>query len=575
MGLRWRLTGAFLLAVLVAVFGGTAAHLVEVSRRLEDQLQAQIGRMVDSIETEMVQTGQSLDNELSAALDPSARLARAVLSGSDSLRVFSARGKIQPGRVDVLKVLNEHGVIVSSGHWPTSFGALDPNFRTYLEAPGSSARLLDEAIPAGAAPSMQRWAVARWGDVPVVAVAGRFLDERSLEQMRARVGADLLALCRPEAAIGRRVPCVTVKNLQVLPPEPFRSDAAWAQDLVLAKVPLGAGADPPMLFVGLHRGEIDQVEQGFVRRALMVGALSVVLSMLLGIFLAARLVRPVEALSQASAKLAGGDLSTRVQPEGTSVPEVKRLIQSFNQMAADIERSQTQLKRAERVAAWREIARGLAHELKNPLTPILGAMDVLRRARRLGRQDFDEILQEQSDAVVEEVMRLKELADAFSRFARLPDPNPEPLLLAELLDHAIALYVPDDGAVEVERRYADQTSKWLADRTQIMSALTNLIKNAVEAMDGKGRLYVEVSEIGLEDGRGAVEVRIEDSGPGIADEVRDQLFMPYVTTKGSRGTGLGLAMVHRIVAEHGGDIEVGTGRLGGALFRLRFPRQEA
>ena len=575
MGLRWRLTGALLLAVLVAVFGSTAAHLVEVSRRLEDQLQAQIGRMVDSIETEMVQTGQSLDNELSAALDPSARLARAVLSGSDSLRVFAGRGKIQPGRVDVFKILNEHGVIVSSGHWPTSFGALDPNFRTYLEAPGSSARLLDEAIPAGAAPSMQRWAVARWGDVPVVAVAGRFLDERSLEQMRARVGADLLALCRPEAAIGRRVPCVTVKNLQVLPPEPFRSDALWAQDLVLARVPLGAGEDPPMLFVGLHRGAIDQVERGFVRRALMVGALSLVLSMLLGIFLAARLVRPVEALSQASAKLAGGDLSTRVQPEGTSVPEVRRLIQSFNHMAADIERSQTQLKRAERVAAWREIARGLAHELKNPLTPILGAMDVLRRARRLGRHDFDEILEEQSDAVIEEVMRLKELADAFSRFARLPEPNPEPLLLTELLDHVIALYVPDDGEIEVERRYAFLKSTWIADKTQIMSALTNLVKNAVEAIEGKGRLCVEVSEITSEDGKSFVDVHIEDSGPGIAEEVRDQLFMPYVTTKGSRGTGLGLAMVHRIVAEHGGEIEVGAGRLGGASFRLRFPRQQA
>lgn len=572
MGLRWRLTGALLLAVLVAVFGGTAAHLVEVSQRLEDQLQAQIRRMVDSIETEMIQTGQYLDGELDATLDPSASLARAVLSGSDSLRVFSARSKIQAGRVDVLKILNEHGAIISSGHWPASFGALDPNFRTYLEAPGSSARLIDEAVPVGAAPAMQRWLVGRWGDVPIVAVAGRFLDERSLEQMRARVGADLLALCRPEAAVGRRVPCVTVKNLQVLPPEPFRSDAEWAQDLVLAKVPLGAGADPPMLFVGLHRGELDQVEQGFVRRALFVGALSVVLSMLLGIFLATRLVRPVEALSQASAKLASGDLSTRVQLHSTSVPEVKRLIQSFNQMATDIERSQTQLKRAERVAAWREIARGLAHELKNPLTPILGAMDVLRRARRLGRNDFDEILQEQADAVVEEVMRLKELADAFSRFARLPEPHPEPLQAAEILDHAIALYVPDEGSIQVERNYNRSGTSWVADRTQIMTALTNLVKNAVEAMEGVGRLRVAVRTTNAEPTHGSVlEIQIEDSGPGIAEDVRDQLFMPYVTTKGSRGTGLGLAMVHRIVAEHRGEIEVGTGALGGASFRLRFP----
>lgn len=573
MSMRWRLTGALLLVVLVAVVGGTAAHLAEISRRLEDQLQQQLQRVVSSIETEMTQTGQVLDEEVQLALDPRGFMARSIGSGRIQARYLSARQRLQTGRLEILKVLSEDGAILSSGHWPASFGALDAHHSTYQTDPGVSARLIDEATPTGSWPSLQRWAQGRWGANKVIVIAGRFLDDSSLEKLRARVGADLLALCRPEAAVGRRIPCLTVKNTAVLPAEPFETDAPWVQGLVLSRVPLGAGNDPPVLLVGLDRSSIDQVREGIVKRALVVGALSIALAMALGVFLATRLVRPVEALSLAAGRLAEGELSTRVEAGRGYGPEVRQLIESFNRMAVDIERSQNRLKQAERVAAWREIARGLAHELKNPLTPILGAMDVLRRAWSLGRKDFDEILKEQSDAVVEEVMRLKELADAFARFARLPDPKPEPLKLAPILDHAVALYAPEEGDVEVIRQYDAALPELVADRTQVMTVVTNLIKNAVEAMDQKGRLTLTLRTAvpGQAMPVPHVEVRVEDSGPGIDPEIQDRLFTPYVTTKGSRGTGLGLALVHRIVAEHGGNIEVGTAEDGGASFLVRLP----
>lgn len=570
MSLRWRLTAALLLVVVVAVVGGTAAHLAEVSRSFENQLRQQAERVVSSIETDVEQTGEILDEEVRLALDPRGYLARGVGSGRVQSRYLVARARLQTGRLEILKLLAEDGQILTSGHWPASFGALDPQYGTYQTDPGTSARIVDEATPAGSAPSLQRWAKGRWGSREVTVVAGRFLDAEALERMRARVGADLLALCRPGLPEGR---CIAVRGDSLKTDAPFDPDEAWTDRLVLSQVPLGAGADPPVLIAGLDRQSIDNVERSIMQRAIGVGALSIAFAMLLGVFLATRQVRPVEALASAAGRLAEGDLTTRVGVEGGG-SEMRGLVEAFNKMAADIERSQTKLKQAERVAAWREIARGLAHELKNPLTPILGAMDVIRKARRLGREDFDVILNEQAEAVVEEVMRLKELADAFSRFARLPEPKLEPLPMTQVVDHAVALYASEDASgVEVRRRFEAGLPPVIADRTQMATAVTNLVKNAVEAMDGKGRLTITLRArpptSQLE--RPHVELLIEDSGPGITPDVQDRLFMPYVTTKGSRGTGLGLALVHRIVMEHEGAIEAGPAEDGGAAFVLRLP----
>jgi nitrogen fixation/metabolism regulation signal transduction histidine kinase len=251
----------------------------------------------------------------------------------------------------------------------------------------------------------------------------------------------------------------------------------------------------------------------------------------------------------------------------SDIEEVQRLVSAFQEMSANIEQSREELIQAERVAAWREIARGLAHELKNPLTPIQASMDVIRRARRLDRPDFDEILDEQAGAVVEEVQRLKELADSFARFARLPDPNPEPLDPRVILDSVVSLYA-DDG-VTVTRDYPREPLALIADKTQLLTAVTNLVKNALEAAeehDGVTALHLHVI------GPDPIIIGIEDSGPGVSPEVSERLFTPYVTTKGSRGTGLGLALVHRIALEHGGSVSGGRSTtLGGARFELRLP----
>jgi nitrogen fixation/metabolism regulation signal transduction histidine kinase len=391
--------------------------------------------------------------------------------------------------------------------------------------------------------------------------------------MRGRTGADVLALCRvnaPTSAEAARAPaasrCVAVGAPGLIGPGGFEPDDPGIDErLHLVAIDLGTHH----LWVGLDRSSINKVRAGILRRAVFVGLASIAFAMILGTLIATRLTRPIEQLAQGAAKLSSGDLTARIPVDGArGDSEVDRLVDSFNQMAADLERGQARLLQTERVAAWQEIARGLAHELKNPLTPILGAMDVIKKARKLDRPDFDAILEEQATAVVEEVMRLKELSDAFARFARLPDKKLEPIRMSELVDHAAALYAQHEG-LAVERVYEEGLPAVGADRTQLGIVVTNLVKNAVEAMDGRGTLRIFLRKIG--DPATHIELAIDDSGPGIAPEVRERLFTPYVTTKGSRGTGLGLALAHRIVHDHDGAIEAGDAPGGGARFTVRLP----
>lgn len=586
--LRWRVSLALLAAVVVAVSAGTIAHLVEVSARLERDLSSQTGRVTAAIRTDLEQTATALDEELHNAADPRQGVAR-VLSGLDASRRFlGAQARLTSGRLEVLKVLQPDGTILTSGHWPASFGALDPLVAQYTSDPGRLPRIVEEATPEGSAPALERWTTLRASGREVVVVAGRFLDGPALERLRARTGADVLALCKTAGAPGSDV----VDPLQRVV-EGAASSSAGTPQCLSARAPALA-ADPPfdptrsgqglrlesvdvgghVLWIGLDRSNIDTVRAGIIGRAILVGILAVVFAVVLGAVLATRLVQPIESLASAARKLAGGDLSVRVDDKKTE-GEVKELVQAFNTMAQDLEHGQRQLLQAERVAAWQEIARGLAHELKNPLTPILSAMDVIKRARELQRADFDAILVEQATAVVEEVMRLKELADAFARFARLPEQKPEPLDPRDLVDHALALYASGTSSVVVERDYERAPPTIEVDRTQMLTVITNLVKNAVEAMDATTDPpeRARVVKATIEADGADVVIAFDDAGPGIAAEIRDRLFTPYVTTKGSRGTGLGLALSHRIVVEHGGSITAGSSDKGGARFVVRLPQR--
>jgi nitrogen fixation/metabolism regulation signal transduction histidine kinase len=243
--------------------------------------------------------------------------------------------------------------------------------------------------------------------------------------------------------------------------------------------------------------------------------------------------------------------------------EVGALVRAFDAMTSDLERGRTRLAASERVAAWREVARALAHELKNPLTPIAMSVELLRDAR--GRADFGEILDESTRAIGEEVRRLRRIVDEFSRFARLPAPALAPLPAGELAQALLALYPAPPPGITITAAVAPGLPSLLADRDQLLQVLHNLVQNALEAMPDGGALRLAARREGDE-----VAFEVADGGPGIPPELLPRVFEPYLTTKAG-GTGLGLAIAERIVQEHGGRLEVASPPGQGATFTMRLP----
>jgi two-component system nitrogen regulation sensor histidine kinase NtrY len=227
----------------------------------------------------------------------------------------------------------------------------------------------------------------------------------------------------------------------------------------------------------------------------------------------------------------------------------------------------TPLIRAQKVAAWREVARRLAHEIKNPLTPIQLSAERLSRHFATAPEATRALVDECARTIVAEVESLKALVDEFSQFARMPAPKAVPTDLHALLNDALALYQGLLGEVCLERRFAADLPLVNADAEQIRRVIINLVDNAVEAVDRRGAILVETQH---EPGARLARIIVADDGPGIPPAERDKLFLPYYSTK-KRGSGLGLAIVRRIVAEHGGNVEVGDNMPHGTTFTIELP----
>ncbi len=225
------------------------------------------------------------------------------------------------------------------------------------------------------------------------------------------------------------------------------------------------------------------------------------------------------------------------------------------------------LVRSQKVAAWREVARRLAHEIKNPLTPIQLSAERLRRHFGGAPPATATLVAECTDTIIAEVESLKGLVDEFSQFARMPPPKAVPTALDRLLDETLALYDGLFADIRFERRYAPGLPPVRVDPEQIRRVVINVIDNAIEAMQRRGSIAIETSRDGVNN---VVRLIIADDGPGIPEADRDKLFLPYFSTKG-RGSGLGLAIVRRIVAEHGGAIEVTGNEPRGTRFTIELP----
>ena len=227
----------------------------------------------------------------------------------------------------------------------------------------------------------------------------------------------------------------------------------------------------------------------------------------------------------------------------------------------------TPLIRAQKVAAWREVARRLAHEIKNPLTPIQLSAERLKRKLSDLSPPLQDLVQECTSTIIGEVESLKGLVDEFSQFARMPAPRAVPTELHSFMNDTLALYDGLFGAVEFQKHYDEAVSQVRLDPEQMKRVMINLIDNAIEAMGRQGTIVIETAR---DRANSLVRIVVADTGPGIPPAERDKLFLPYYSTKG-RGSGLGLAIVRRIVAEHGGSIDVTDNLPTGTRFIIELP----
>jgi signal transduction histidine kinase len=287
-------------------------------------------------------------------------------------------------------------------------------------------------------------------------------------------------------------------------------------------------------------------------------------SALITLAVARRTTRPIQELQKFTRQVALGDLDVQVPAGGQD--ELGDLARSFNRMTRELKENHEKLVRAEKDAAWREMARQVAHEIKNPLTPLRLSADLLERARAEGSGEFDAILARTVEIIRRQCDHMREIAKDFHAFAGRHH-DLRPVDVAAALDEVLALHDAwaRDSRIEVVRTGDGGIVR--ADPDELRRALINLVSNAFEAMPEGGRFEADVRTA---DGRVAVE--LGDTGPGITEEQRGHLFEPYFTTRSS-GTGLGLAIVRRIVEDLGGEVTLRNREPGpGAVARLVLPR---
>jgi nitrogen fixation/metabolism regulation signal transduction histidine kinase len=307
-----------------------------------------------------------------------------------------------------------------------------------------------------------------------------------------------------------------------------------------------------------------ELQRRVVSASLLVGGVGLLLAILLSSWLAARVSQPLVALADGARRVAAGDWETRVAV--TSRDELGELAEAFNRMTGELRTQRDHLVQAERVAAWRELARRLAHELKNPLFPLQVTVENLVRARGLSSAEFEEVFEESTGTLLAELGNLKTIIGRFSEFSRMPQPQRRLVSVNEIVQgverlHAAQLAV---AGIAVDVSLGEAPEVW-ADAELLHRALSNLVMNAVDAMPAGGKLGMATRA--WETG---VEIAVSDNGTGMSKEEAERLFTPYYTTK-QHGTGLGLAIVQSVVSDHGGDVSVESSGAG-TTFRIRLPQ---
>jgi nitrogen fixation/metabolism regulation signal transduction histidine kinase len=293
----------------------------------------------------------------------------------------------------------------------------------------------------------------------------------------------------------------------------------------------------------------------------------IMLGIVLAVFVSAKLTGPLRLISQKIGKVKLGGANEKIRWKGRD--EIAGLVEQYNLMIDELAESAELLAKSERETAWREMAKQIAHEIKNPLTPMKLSAQLLLRSWEDEDPDFEAKLRKVSQTLISQIVNLSSIATAFSDFAKMPRPENRPVVIAEVLAKSISLYEDTENThIQTHIEGKAEKAQCKADKEQMLSVFNNLLQNAIQAIPEDREGHIQVSM--LTEGRDIV-IRFKDNGTGIPGEMREKLFQPNFTTK-SGGTGLGLAIVKNIISSSGGRIELSSGGNDGAEFTIKLPR---
>ena len=341
------------------------------------------------------------------------------------------------------------------------------------------------------------------------------------------------------------------------------------QEEIVHAIPLPGYSErvPAVLLVGNSLEQETALEIRIRNISLIISAVGVLLGVIVSGIITTRLSRPIKKLAHAAAQIGQGNWDVRVEPG--SQDEVGKLASAFNQMTQELIAQRERLVQSERVAAWRELARRLAHELKNPLFPLQITVENLLRARESTPEQFDEVFRESTSTLLEEIANLKTIVGRFSDFSKMPAPELEAVSLDEMiLGSVVQLFRASSraGAARIQPKLQlSDVPPVSGDPVLLRRVIENLVLNAIDAMPQGGTLtfHTEVNH------KFAV-FELSDTGKGLTQEECERLFTPYYTTK-QHGTGLGLAIVQSVVSDHKGQISVSSTKNSGTTFHIELP----
>jgi signal transduction histidine kinase len=598
VNLRQKLLLIFSITVAAAVAAVAWTVLVRVRQVFEQRDQEETALFVSQFQREF----QHRSAEVAATVDRLAASERVrtmafelAQSGDAAPYLTEAQTLAQEAQLDFLEIVGPDGKIVSSAQWPARFGYSEP-----IASEAQPTFLKTEDLPDGSA-ALGLFAlrsVSR-SESSVRLIGGKRLDQSFLADLPAVAGMQIalykdadqipsteqsslgpdFATFDPKrllAASGELPNAARYESLihsaihtgqqtsAILYLTSRREDSVNATAIPLKNV---SGDVRAVLIVALSRGGMVEAQQHIRAIAYGVAAAGILLTIVCSLWIAARVSRPIERLARAAEEVAGGNWEVSVPERGRD--EVGVLARSFNRMTGQLASQRERLVQTERVAAWRELARRLAHELKNPLFPLQLTVENLVKSREM--PEFDEVFRESTQTLAMEIANLKTIIGRFSDFSKMPKPELEQIDAREAIERVRALYeatgkASESAEIPFEVTLSAEAMPILVDPELLHRALSNLVLNAMDAMPEGGTVTLSAHPRGDQ-----VEIRVADTGEGLTPEECARLFTPYYTTK-QHGTGLGLAIVQSVVADHHGSIAVESRPGGGAAFVILLPK---